>query len=368
MRVIKKKSVFYGSKVEKILNEFGWISDDVLAVGGCVRDLLTENEINDVDIASSVLPQDLMEEAKKRGYAVYDTGVEHGTVSLMSKESGELIEHTTFRKDVSTDGRRATVKFSNSFFDDSKRRDFTMNALGISKVGTIYDYHSGIKDMESGYIQFVGDSKERLEEDNLRALRAFRFASRFHLEIQPDDLYFITETLETTFSEMVSSERVLMEIEKAMKYDDESWYKFVSWISHYMVSQYFGLEMDGHSVKRMLMVPTAFHSYDGFIHTLIYGSGKKELMDELPITIPQSKRLSFAFQLKDASLVDVIWRNKGVLLQTEYLFEDWFIETLSFDLKSVVQTLKGVLDEEWPAELEGREIGEWQKKRLEELL
>jgi poly(A) polymerase len=144
-----------------------------LFVGGCVRDALLGRSASDIDIATDAEPETVVELAAAAGLRSVPTGIEHGTVTVIA--SGRPFEVTTFRRDVETDGRRATVAFSTDIAEDAKRRDFTMNALYARPDGAVEDPLGGLADLREGRVRFVGDPDERIAEDTLRILRFFRF-------------------------------------------------------------------------------------------------------------------------------------------------------------------------------------------------
>ncbi|WP_245409555.1 CCA tRNA nucleotidyltransferase [Allosphingosinicella vermicomposti] len=147
-------------------------------VGGAVRDALLGLAVSDVDIATSLLPQDVLARLKNAGIKAVPTGLEHGTVTAVLP--GGPVEITTLRRDVSTDGRRATVAFSDDWQEDAARRDFTFNALSADPMtGEIFDYFGGLDDLDSRTVCFIGDPLQRIAEDHLRILRFFRFHARF---------------------------------------------------------------------------------------------------------------------------------------------------------------------------------------------
>lgn len=152
-----------------ILEKFG----EVRLVGGCVRDMLIGIEPKDVDIATSILPEKLIDILSKNEIKCFPTGIEFGTITAVVDQ--KAFEITTLRKDISTDGRRATVKFTNDWFEDAKRRDFTINAMYCDLNGNITDFFNGIDDLKNKKIKFIGDPEHRIEEDFLRILRYFRF-------------------------------------------------------------------------------------------------------------------------------------------------------------------------------------------------
>lgn len=142
-------------------------------VGGVVRNALLGRDVTDIDIATPLLPAAVIERLTEAGIRSVPTGIEHGTVTAIS--GGKPFEITTLRRDVSTDGRRATVAFTTDWAEDAARRDFTMNALYASADGEIFDYANGLADLENRIVRFVGDPVMRIREDYLRILRLFRF-------------------------------------------------------------------------------------------------------------------------------------------------------------------------------------------------
>ena len=147
-------------------------------VGGAVRDTLLGLEVKDIDVATPLVPDDVIARLETVGIRTIPTGIAHGTVTALLKEG--TVEITTLRHDVSTDGRRATVAFANNWRDDAARRDFTINALYADPVsGEIWDYFRGLDDLAARRVRFIGDPAERIREDHLRILRYFRFQARF---------------------------------------------------------------------------------------------------------------------------------------------------------------------------------------------
>jgi len=143
-------------------------------VGGCVRNALLGEPVADVDIATQLTPDLVEKAARNAGMAVHPTGIEHGTLTVVCK--GVPYEVTTLRRDVETDGRRATVSFTHDWAEDAQRRDFRMNALYADRDGEIYDpTGGGLDDIANRRIVFVGNPETRIREDYLRILRFFRF-------------------------------------------------------------------------------------------------------------------------------------------------------------------------------------------------
>ncbi len=147
-------------------------------VGGAVRDALLALPVADIDIATRHTPEDVIDLLRRAGIRAVPTGLAHGTITAVL-ESGP-VEVTTLRRDVSTDGRRATIAYTDDWREDAARRDFTMNALYADPLtGTLFDYFDGLADLEARRVRFIGDPLQRIAEDHLRILRFFRFLARF---------------------------------------------------------------------------------------------------------------------------------------------------------------------------------------------
>ena len=148
--------------------------DTVRFVGGCVRNGLLGEDIKDIDLATQLTPPAAMDALKAANIRYVETGVEHGTVTAVI--DGQPYEITSLRRDVATDGRRATVAYSTDWAEDAQRRDFTVNALYGDRDGHIYDPTGlGLEDAETKHFRFIGEAKDRIAEDYLRILRYFRF-------------------------------------------------------------------------------------------------------------------------------------------------------------------------------------------------
>lgn len=142
-------------------------------VGGAVRNALIGAPVNDVDIATTLVPEEVVHRLRAAGLQAVPTGIEHGTITAIADKTP--YEVTTLRRDVATDGRRAVVAFTTDWKEDASRRDFTMNALYTDETGRIFDYFGGIAHLRTGTVRFIGDAKARIREDYLRILRFFRF-------------------------------------------------------------------------------------------------------------------------------------------------------------------------------------------------
>ena len=142
-------------------------------VGGCVRNFLNNEKVDDIDIATTLSPDEIIKKLASTDIKVIETGIEHGSLTLVVNKS--RFEITTLRKDVSTDGRHAKINYTNDWKMDSERRDFTINAIYMDQKGKIFDPQSGVKDLKKKIIKFIGDPEKRIKEDYLRILRYVRF-------------------------------------------------------------------------------------------------------------------------------------------------------------------------------------------------
>lgn len=181
-------------------------------VGGIVRDSLLNIENKDIDIATPLLPKEVM--TILHNYKPVPTGIEYGTVSVFYKNY--KIEITSLRKDVENFGRRAQVIFQGDWQSDSERRDFTFNSLFYLK-GNIYDYQNGIEDLKNGYVRFIGDASLRIQEDYLRILRFIRFFIRYSKKDNYEEYENILRELCINIK-ILSTERILMEIKNILKH------------------------------------------------------------------------------------------------------------------------------------------------------
>jgi poly(A) polymerase len=146
-------------------------------VGGCVRDALLRRPVKDVDIATPLLPEQVIARCAAANFKVVPTGLAHGTVTVVVNH--RPFEITTLRRDLETDGRHATVTFTDDWRADAARRDLTMNALFCDGAGRVTDFFGGVEDLRAGRVRFVGQARQRIEEDYLRLLRFFRFQAHY---------------------------------------------------------------------------------------------------------------------------------------------------------------------------------------------
>ncbi|KRB85773.1 polynucleotide adenylyltransferase [Sphingomonas sp. Root710] len=164
--------------LDRLMDALGADDGDVRFVGGAVRDTLLGIPVKDIDCATRLLPEESSRRIAAAGFKAIPTGIAHGTVTALLP-SGP-VEVTTLRRDISTDGRRAIVAFTDEWREDAARRDFTINALSADPLtGDVQDYFDGLADLEKGTVRFIGDPLKRIAEDHLRILRLFRFHARF---------------------------------------------------------------------------------------------------------------------------------------------------------------------------------------------
>lgn len=184
-------------------------ADNARYVGGAVRDTLLGKPISDIDLATPLVPHAVIDRCREAGIRTVPTGIDHGTITAILP--GGTVEITTLRRDVSTDGRRATVAFAQEWREDAARRDFTINALyAHPDTLEIEDYFGGLADLEARRVRFIGDAAERIREDHLRVLRYFRFQARFGDAIDPEAIAACAELAHTLKG--LSRERVAAEL------------------------------------------------------------------------------------------------------------------------------------------------------------
>ena len=189
-------------------------SSEVRYVGGCVRKVIKKETVDDIDLATNLVPSEVCDALKKQNINFYETGIQHGTITAIIDD--HKYEITSLRKDVSTDGRHAKVEFSSDWKEDAARRDFSINSIYSDKHGNLFDPYNGKKDLESGNINFIGDSENRIKEDYLRILRYVRFFINY--SNQSHDLNIIKKIKKNIGGvSKLSSERLLDEFKKLTK-------------------------------------------------------------------------------------------------------------------------------------------------------
>ncbi len=206
------KKILQLPEVEKIFNAFG--ESSVFLVGGCVRDTLMNKLVTDIDFATPCEPLEVIEILNKSKINYVDIGIKFGTVTAILND--KKYEITSFRKDISTDGRHAEVEFSKEMEADAARRDFTINALYVDKDCRVYDFYNGQEDLKNSILRFIGDPQARIKEDYLRIMRFFRFLASNSTQSLDDDLLTILKAEAPNLS-IISKERLWDEFTEILK-------------------------------------------------------------------------------------------------------------------------------------------------------
>lgn len=196
-----------------LANLFADAGHEIRIVGGAVRDTLIGVVPKDIDFATTATPDTMMEICDFHNISYIPTGLQHGTITIVY--GGETFEVTTLRVDTSTDGRHATVQFTDDWKVDAERRDFTINAMSLDMQGNVHDYFGGKKDLKNRRIRFVGDASKRINEDFLRILRFFRFQTRMNKTWMDNDTKSAIRD-NAAGLRLISGERVWMEMEKIL--------------------------------------------------------------------------------------------------------------------------------------------------------
>ncbi|MGL4323600.1 MAG: CCA tRNA nucleotidyltransferase [Beijerinckiaceae bacterium] len=205
--------LFARGPVARLLDVLNGGGEETRVVGGAVRNALMGMPLNDIDCATTAVPDVVMARAQKAGFKTVPTGIDHGTVTVLV--DGTPFEVTTLRRDIETNGRQAVVAFGRDFAEDAARRDFTMNALSANAQGDIFDTHDGIADIAARRVRFIGDATQRIREDYLRILRLFRFHAAYGAG-DLDSAALTSAIRERAGLDRLSRERVRAEIMKTL--------------------------------------------------------------------------------------------------------------------------------------------------------
>ena len=214
-KIKRKLFPFYKNKhLQFVFNKLqeGYSADTVTArfVGGCVRKYLTNDEIEDIDIATILNTEEIKDKFKETYFKVIDSGIKHGTITLVYDKF--KLEITTLRKDIKTDGRHAEVEYTDDWEQDSERRDFTINAIYLDINGKIFDPQMGKMDLKNNIVKFIGDPQKRIEEDYLRIIRFIRFKIMYDFNIESTTNAAVKLNLNGI--KKISKERILIELYK----------------------------------------------------------------------------------------------------------------------------------------------------------
>lgn len=214
---VKLQNWFQSPQLQKVFDVLNVDGGEIRVAGGAVRNSLMGHPIEDIDMATTWLPQEVTERATQAGMKVIPTGIDHGTVTLVV--DGSAFEITTLREDINTDGRHAEVLFGTDWQKDADRRDLTINGLYADADGNIIDLVGGIEDIENANIRFIGDAEQRIKEDYLRILRFFRFFAHYG-KGRPDAAGLKASARAVGSLSDLSAERVWKEMRQLFAADD----------------------------------------------------------------------------------------------------------------------------------------------------
>lgn len=202
------------SEVARLLALLDRDGEEARVVGGAVRNALLGLAVDEIDVATTAVPDEVVRRVASAGWKSVPTGIEHGTVTVII--DGKPFEVTTLRQDVETYGRKAKVVFGRDWAMDAERRDFTINALSAAADGKVYDYVAGLADIAARRVRFIGEPAKRIAEDYLRILRFFRFHAWYGDGGHPDVAGLHASIVARAGLETLSRERVRMELLKLL--------------------------------------------------------------------------------------------------------------------------------------------------------
>ncbi|MEE8439400.1 MAG: CCA tRNA nucleotidyltransferase, partial [Micropepsaceae bacterium] len=205
------------SEVTSVFHALRTAGGEARFVGGAVRNALLRQSVTDIDIATTLPPDAAVSALNDADIETVPTGIEHGTITAIVNR--QAFEVTSLRRDVSTDGRRAIVAFTNDWAEDAARRDFTMNAIYADESGNLFDPTGGIEDLHAGAVKFVGDPNARICEDYLRILRLFRFHA-WYGKAALDEAALKAAAKNKAGLKRLSGERVQKELLRLLEADD----------------------------------------------------------------------------------------------------------------------------------------------------
>ena len=210
------KDLLKNTPVNKIFNSINQFSSnsEIRYVGGCVRNIIQKEKVDDIDLATNLNPQQVCKALHNNNISFYETGIKHGTITAVIDDY--RFEITSLREDIDTDGRHAEVKFSTDWKKDASRRDFTINSIYSDAEGNLFDPFNGKKDLENGVVKFIGNIEQRIKEDYLRIIRYLRFFLIYsNYKHDPQTLKEIKKNLDGIHN--LSKERLLDELKKYIK-------------------------------------------------------------------------------------------------------------------------------------------------------
>ena len=244
-------------KIFEIINSYSSESE-IRYVGGCLRKILNNEKVDDIDLATNLNPLEVTEILKKNNINFYESGIEHGTITAIIND--HKFEITSLREDIFTDGRHAKVKFSKDWKKDAARRDFTINSLYADLDGNLFDPYNGKKDIEIGQVSFIGNPEKRIKEDYLRILRYLRFFLNYSKQPHKEEIIKVIKINISGIS-IISKERLLDELKKLLK-----------------LNQLEKLSKDKLSIELILLIFPELKNIKSIINAI---KAKKELFVEL---------------------------------------------------------------------------------------
>ncbi len=211
-RSLADESWLNAGALPRLLGVLDRDGEEARAVGGAVRNALIGLPVEEIDVATTAVPEEVVRRVSAAGFKPVATGIEHGTVTVVIDK--HPFEVTSLRQDVETYGRHAKVAFGRDWRTDAERRDFTINALSAARDGTVYDYVGGLDDLSRRRVRFIGNPQKRIEEDYLRILRFFRFHAAYSDGGHPDAESLAACIASRDGLDQLSRERVRMETMK----------------------------------------------------------------------------------------------------------------------------------------------------------
>ena len=282
-------------------------------VGGCVRNALTGHRVDDIDIATTLTPDVAKAALQAAGIAVHPTGIDHGTLTAVADHTP--FEVTTLRRDVSTDGRRATVAFTTDWLEDSARRDFRLNAIYADADGTLFDPQNGVADALARRIVFIGRPEDRIAEDYLRILRFFRFFA-FYGGDTPDPTGLAACAKMAGGMARLSAERVWKEIKKLLGAPDPR-KSVIAMIESGVMRHVLGEDRDGAVLSLLMDIDPGSDALSRFAALIEWNAG--QFGRALKLSNAEKHRLKFALDTDLAEQVLQAWTTRAGIERLVYV-------------------------------------------------
>ena len=283
------KKILQLPDVETVFKAFG--ENSIFLVGGCVRDTLMNKSVTDIDFATPCEPLEVIKILNKSEINYIDIGIKFGTVTAIIDD--KKYEITSFRKDISTDGRHAEVEFSKEMETDAARRDFTINALYVDKDCKIYDFYNGQEDLENTILRFIGDPQARIKEDYLRIIRFFRFLASNSAQSFDDDLLTVLKTEAPNLS-IVSKERLWDEFTEILKSENPITALTLMQKNSIFENISEGLQVE-ESFENLISIESKIKDVDSILRlSLLFDNNSKKIEDfvnSFPLSSNESKAL-----------------------------------------------------------------------------